>query len=79
MQKIALYAEVVDQVEQVTHSSRQLPCGKWTSKLGDCEDIVHPKIDALEGPEYGMVICFLSRPRAKGGAGLTKRIHEQKA
>ena len=63
MQKIALYAKIVDQVEEVTHAARQLPCGKWTSKLGDSEDIVHPKLDILEGPAYGGVICFLSRPR----------------
>ncbi len=65
MQKIALYAKIVDQMEGVTHAARQLPCGKWTSKLGDWEDIVHPKLDALEGPEYGKVICYLSRPRGQ--------------
>ena len=72
MQKIALYAKIVDQMEGVTHAARQLTCGnrqltcgKWTSKLGDWEDIVHPKLDALEGPEYGKVICYLSRPRGQ--------------
>ena len=63
IQKIALYVIVnrLDRLEKVTHAALQLPCGKWTSKLGDREDIVHPELNDLEGPEYGKVACFLSR------------------
>ncbi len=30
-----------------THTARQLPSGKWTSKIGKLEDIEHDSLDAL--------------------------------
>ena len=45
----------------VTHFAKQLSDGKWTSKLGDAEDIKHV-LDALNGPQYGAVARIYSRP-----------------
>ena len=59
--KIALYAKEKESIKQATHASRQLPCGKWTSKLGDLFDITHASVLDLEGPCYGKVVCYLSR------------------
>lgn len=43
------------------HAARQLPNGKWTSKIGDLEDIEHA-LDAFEGGKYfGKVACVLKR------------------
>lgn len=43
--KIAIYA---DSSNLPTHVARQLPDGKWTSKLGDEEDVEHQFIHAWE-------------------------------
>jgi len=50
IEKVALYA---DEHEEPTHAARQLADGRWTSKLGDWEDITHETLEALEGPIYG--------------------------
>lgn len=44
------------------HAARQLRDGRWHSKLGDLEDVIH---DSLEGlaEEYGKKLSFLKRPR----------------
>lgn len=59
-ERIALY---VDDRGSVTHAARQLPDGRWTSKLGLQWDINH----SLEGvcgphPAYGRVAQILKRP-----------------
>ena len=59
-QKLALYA--ID--DQVQHAARQLPNGRWTSKIGDFEDIEHASPGELEGEAYGAVAQFLRRPQA---------------
>ena len=46
-----------------THAALQLESGEWTSKLGDFEDISHKPLEAVCGPVYGEVVCFLQRPR----------------
>ena len=46
-----------------THAARQLPSGDWTSKLGSFEDITHTTPEAVNGPIYGHVMAFMSRPR----------------
>lgn len=43
-----------------THAARQLPNGRWTSKLGLCEDIEH-ELHAVSGEVYGMVVLLLKR------------------
>jgi hypothetical protein len=57
-EKIAIYA---DNEGNVTHAARQTESGKWTSKLGDWEDIEHDTLEALEGDFYGKVRQFLKR------------------
>lgn len=43
------------------HTARQLPSGRWTSKLGPREDIEHDLHD-LTGMVYGSVALVLKRP-----------------
>ena len=43
------------------HVARQLCSGRWTSKLGELEDIEHGLHD-LEGTEYGSVVLVMKRP-----------------
>ena len=45
-----------------THAARQLPTGKWTSKLGKAEDIEHNAPDDVAGGLYGEVVQFMRRP-----------------
>jgi len=58
-EKVAIFA---DAVGTPTHAARQLPTGRWTSKLGQREDIEHD-LRALEGDIYGRVVMMLQRPR----------------
>ena len=58
-EKVAIY---VDTMGRPTHAARQLPSGKWTSKLGKLEDIEHETLDCLSGSSYGSVALFLKRP-----------------
>lgn len=44
------------------HAARQLPDGRWTSKLGDGEDIEHDLRD-VNGPLYGWPSAYLKRNR----------------
>ena len=59
-ERVAIYA--LDGI--VKHMARQLPNGRWTSKIGDFEDIEHASPGELEGEAYGAVAQFLRRPRA---------------
>ena len=43
------------------HAARQLPSGRWTSKLGPKEDIEHALHD-LAGVVYGSVALVMKRP-----------------
>lgn len=43
-----------------THASRQLPSGRWTSKLGEGEDIEHDLQD-ISGAIYGTVVQLMRR------------------
>jgi hypothetical protein len=57
----------VNQRNNVTHATRQVPSGKWTSKLGVNIDIEHNLVGSLEDAgltdeEYGKVVQFLKRP-----------------
>ncbi len=55
--KIALYSS---DGKTCDHFARQLPSGKWTSKLGASFDVVH-SLSALEGGVYGKVVLILAR------------------
>lgn len=57
-EKVALFA---DADGFATHAARQLNNGRWTSKLGELEDIEHALRD-LEGVEYGTVVLVMKRP-----------------
>ena len=41
--KVAIYGDA----EGYTHTSRQLPDGKWTGKIGKLQDIEHDSLAAL--------------------------------
>ena len=58
-EKVAIYRLL----SEVTHMARQLSTGRWTSKIGDFEDIEHSSPSELEGEEYGVVVQYMRRPR----------------
>lgn len=55
--KVAIFT---DERGAPTHAARQLPDGRWTSKLGIDIDIEH-ELTALEGPVYGVVSVILAK------------------
>jgi hypothetical protein len=59
-EKVALYAEGVF----YTHAARQLPTGKWTSKLGKEDDVEHDTPDDVAGGVYGALYRVMRRPFA---------------
>ena len=61
MEKVVLYA---DDQGLWTHAARQLLDGRWSSKLGDAEDIAHLTPQGVEGSIYGRVVHLMRRPRA---------------
>jgi hypothetical protein len=56
-EKVAIY---VGGNAKVTHASRQLDSGVWTSKLGKLEDIEH-SFDGVSGAIYGSVAVLMQR------------------
>ena len=60
-EKIALYATKYGNTLKPTHASRQLSDGRWTSKLGRAEDIVHETAQDVNGRVYGEPIRFMRR------------------
>jgi hypothetical protein len=58
-EKIAIYAKD----GEWSHAARQKRSGKWTSKLGNLQDIDHDHPSCLEGVEYGKVVAIMKRPR----------------
>src|SRR5439155_19099867 len=58
-EKVALYALA----GLPKHAARQLPNGRWTSKLGALEDIEHT-LDGLVGAWYGTIVQILKRRSA---------------
>jgi hypothetical protein len=69
IEKLAIYATSNG---KPTHAARQLENGKWTSKLGNCEDIEHETLDCLNGERtnwqgkiqcYGKPIGYMKRVR----------------
>ena len=45
------------------HAARQLPDGRWTSKLGPDEDIEHNDLESLCGPLYGNIYTVMRKRR----------------
>lgn len=60
-EKIAIYA---NSAGAPTHAARQLPDGRWASKLGPSHDIEHDAADHIGGTSYGEVVMYMRRPRA---------------
>ena len=58
-EKIAIYT---DRRGLPTHAARQLATGKWTSKLGQAEDIEHDNLEVLDGPGYGAAVRYMRWP-----------------
>src|SRR5207249_2060929 len=56
--KIAIYAA---DDGRPTHAARQLSSGRWSSKLGQLEDIEHDSLATLEGQAYGSVAHIMKR------------------
>ena len=59
-EKIAIYATPAGGLR---HATRQLPDGRWVSKLGYAEDIIHNEVDGVACDCYGQPVCFMKRPR----------------
>ena len=63
IEKIALYSDD----GEFRHVARQLPNGRWTSKIGEQEDIRHDTPEELENDipryGYGRVTTYLQRPQ----------------
>jgi len=59
-EKVALFAGIGG---NPLHAARQLANGRWTSKLGELEDIEHA-LHQLEGALYGKVALLMKRPVA---------------
>ena len=57
-QKVAIYASPF----RVEHMARQLPTGRWTSKLGRAQDIEHATPAELAEGIYGTVVQYMRRP-----------------
>ena len=58
VEKIALFA---DTHGEWTHAAKQLSDGRWSSKLGDAEDIAHATTQGVEGLIYGQVKHYMRR------------------
>jgi hypothetical protein len=56
-ERVAIYA----QNGVPTHGAKQLPTGRWSSKLGSSEDVDHESLMLLEGAKYGQVAVILRR------------------
>ena len=59
-EKIAIYAFI----GHFTHVAKQLPDGRWTSKMGKGDRITHPSPSNLAKGIYGNVHCIMRRPSA---------------
>jgi hypothetical protein len=59
-EKVAVYA---DKKNVPTHAAVQLETGRWSSKLGDLEDISHDDPGVIADGAYGTVVVYMKRPR----------------
>lgn len=59
LEKVALFSNGDG---YVIHLARQLPNGKWTSKLGASHDVEH-SLKSMEGGMYGNVVLVMERER----------------
>jgi hypothetical protein len=47
-----------------THAARQFSDGRWTSRLGSCEDIEHTSLEDVNCRSYGAPVVYLRRPQS---------------
>jgi hypothetical protein len=59
-EKVVLFANALG---EWTHAAKQLSDGRWSSKLGDAEDITHTTPAGVAGVIYGDVKYYMKRPR----------------
>jgi len=59
--KIVLYCRGTEG----THAARLLDCGRWTSKIGDHEDIEHEQPEHLHSGVYGEPFVYMKRKRVQ--------------
>jgi hypothetical protein len=62
-EKVVFY---IDEGGEPQHFARQLENGKWTSKLGELNDIEHDTLESLVCPDYGKPKLVLKRKRKVG-------------
>ena len=60
-EKVAVFANA----DGPQHVARQLSTGRWTSKLGELEDINHSTLADVECDDYGRPVLFMRRPLAE--------------
>lgn len=60
LEKIVIYG---DNVGNFLHVAKQLPGGKWASKLGAESDITHANPEILMSEAYGSPARYMARPR----------------
>ncbi|MCY2995937.1 MAG: hypothetical protein NTY19_50015 [Planctomycetota bacterium] len=58
LEKVAFYTK--DAAPK--HAAKQRSDGRWTSKLGALEDVIHDSLESLAGDIYGQAMTFLRRP-----------------
>ena len=63
-EKVALYGNLVG---FWTHAARQLPDGRWISKMGPDEDIIHKSPNDLVPGPFGTVQCLMKRRLPESG------------
>jgi hypothetical protein len=71
-EKIVIYATPNGIVQ---HAARQLQDGRWISKMGDEEDIIHRDPMSLIGTYYGKPVLFLQR-RRRGATRLRRLLDD---
>jgi hypothetical protein len=59
-EKVAIYADAKD---VPLHAAKSLPNGKWSSKMGNLEDIEHATLGVVAGKHYGHPKRFLKKSR----------------
>ena len=74
-EKVALFAKLNTSGNlEPTHAAKQLPDGRWTSKLGPLEDIEHDEVEDVSGPSYGEPVQFMRRSiRVERNGGMAVR------
>lgn len=61
-EKIGIYENLLG---EFTHVAWQMEDGRWSSKLGDGNDIIHNSVNGLYGEFYGTVNVFMKRKRRR--------------